>query len=364
MENRVYNFSAGPATLPLPVLQEAQRDLLALPGVGASVMEISHRSPTSVKIFEETEQNIRTLLQLPDNFRVLFLQGGARLHFVLVPYNFLQGQEKPASYIVTGSWGKKAIADAKKFGNVHVAFNGEADKYMRVPEDDGINVDPNSVYAHFTSNETIQGVQFAKEPDVGDVPLVCDASSDIFSRPLDLKRYGVIYGGAQKNAGPAGVTLVIIRDDMLARLENAGFPDMFNYNKHAEAQSMQNTPPVFAVYIVKLVTNWLIKEIGGLAEMDKINTEKAKLLYDVIDQSNGFYKGCAYPESRSKMNVTFTLANPELESAFLTQAKERNLTDLKGHRSVGGFRASIYNAMPREGVVALCGFMAEFAEKN
>ncbi len=364
MENRVYNFSAGPAVLPLPVLQEAQQDLLALPGVGASVMEISHRSAASIKIFEEAAQNISTLLKLPDNFRVLFLQGGARFHFVMVPFNFLQGQDKPASYIVNGSWGKKAIADAKKLGPVHLAYDGESDNYMRAPKDQEINVAADSVYAHFTSNETIGGVQFSKEPDVGDVPLVCDASSDIFSRPIDVNKYGMIYGGAQKNAGPAGVTLVIVRDDMLARLESATFPDMLNYNKHAEAHSMQNTPPVFAVYIVKLVTNWLIKEIGGLEEIDKINTEKAKLLYDVIDQSNGFYQGCAARDSRSKMNVTFTLAKPELEKAFLAQAKERNMTDLKGHRSVGGFRASIYNAMPREGVMALRDFMTEFAEKN
>ncbi len=361
MEYRVFNFSSGPANLPLPVLQEAQRDLLSLPGVGMSVLEISHRSKTFGEILEKAEHNLRTLLKVPDNYRILFLQGGARLQFVMAPMNLLQGPDKSADYIVTGSWGKKAAPEAAKLGKVRVVWKGEADNYSRLPRAEEYELDPQAAYVHFTSNETIEGVQFAQEPDSGNVPLVCDASSDILSKPIDISRYGLIYAGAQKNAGPAGVTLVLIREDLLAVAQD--LPQMLCYRDHVEAGSMLNTPPCFAIYIVKLVTDWLLGEIGGLDKMAQINREKAQLLYEAIDQSGGFYRGHAQPESRSTMNVTWRLPSKELEEQFLAEAKAAGLCELKGHRSVGGLRAALYNAMSREGVQKLRDFMKEFKDR-
>lgn len=297
METRVYNFSAGPATLPVSVLEEAQRDLVCFPGLGMSVLEISHRSKKSKEILEETTANIRKLLGLPDNYHVLYLQGGASLQFAMTAYNFLP-KAASADYVVTGSWGKKAIAEAKKLGQARLAWSGEADSYSRIPNQEELDLDPKAAYVHMTSNETIQGVQFPTTPDTGNVPLICDASSDFLSRPLDVEKYALIYAGAQKNAGPAGVTMVLLRDDLLPRIPGE-LPTMLNYQTHVDAGSLFNTPPVFAIFMVMLVTRWLLKDIGGLEKMAAINSEKAQLLYDAIDQSQGFYQGVAHSESRS-----------------------------------------------------------------
>lgn len=357
MAQRVWNFSAGPGMLPLSVLEEAQRDLLALPGVGMSVLEISHRSKWFDAIIEEAEQNLRALLRIPSHYKVLFLQGGASLQFAMVPMNLLAGGS--ADYIITGSWGEKAYKETVKVGKARVVWSGKAENYTRVPRPDELELDPNAAYVHFTSNETIQGVQFPAEPLVGDCPLVCDASSDFLSRPIPIERYALIYAGAQKNAGPAGVTIVIIREDMLARTPE-NMPAMLDYRLQAENRSLYNTPPVFAIYMVMLVTRWLRDTIGGLERMEQINREKASLLYEVIDLSGGFYRGHAHPEHRSMMNVTWRLPSEELEKEFLEEAETQQLYELKGHRSVGGCRASIYNAMPLEGVRALREFMLDF----
>ncbi len=363
MADRVYNFSAGPAVLPLCALEQAQRDLLALPGVGSSVLEISHRSKAFTAIIEAAEANLRQLLGIPDNYRVLFLQGGAQLQFAMVPMNLLAGAGKPADYVLAGTWGKKAISEAKTQGNTRVVWDGADCEYRRMPRQDELDLNADAAYLHITSNETIQGIQIQEEPDSGDVPLVCDSSSDFLYRKVPVDRYGILYACAQKNAGPAGVTVVIIRDDLMDRAPE-GLPSTLTYKKIAAAGSLLNTPPSFSIYMVKLITDWLLNDIGGLEKMFAINKEKAGLLYDAIDGSGGYYKGHAELGDRSLMNVTFTLATPELEKQFLSEAEGVGLTALKGHRSVGGCRASIYNAMPREGVVALRDFMAEFAKSN
>jgi phosphoserine aminotransferase len=363
MAERVYNFAAGPAVLPVPALQEAQRDLLALPGVGASVLEISHRSSTFKAIIEAAEQNLRDLLAIPRDYHVLFLQGGAQMQFAMVPFNYLLKSGKAADFILTGSWGKKAMKEAATLGKVRVAWDGNAVELRRLPTQEELDLDADAVYVHITSNETIQGVQFPAEPDVGDVPLVCDASSDFLCRPVPVRRYGILYACAQKNAGPAGVTIVIIRNDLVERVPD-DLPSMLSYKALAEAKSLLNTPPCFAVYMVKLVTDWLLHQIGGLERMHEINRQKATLLYEAVDQSEGFYRGHAEPASRSIMNVTFRLPNETLESRFLAEAESRGLTALKGHRSVGGCRASIYNAMPVDGLQALRDFMLEFRDKH
>ncbi len=363
MEDRVYNFSAGPAVLPLAAIQEAQRDLLALPGVGISVLEISHRSKPFVEIIEKTEANLRELLAIPDNYRVLFLQGGAQLQFAMVPMNIMAGTGKTADYVLTGSWGKKAIKEAQLQGETRVAYDGQSTEYRHIPSDGELDLNPDAAYVHITSNETIQGIQFPQEPEVGDVPLVCDSSSDILCRPVPIDRYGVLYACAQKNVGPAGVTIVIIRDDLLERTPD-NLPVMLDYRTLAEKKSLLNTPPCFSIYMVKLVTDWLLGEIGGLGAMEKQNREKAQLLYDCIDASGGFYTGHAETDCRSTMNVTFRLPNADLEGQFIQEADSQGLCTLKGHRSVGGCRASIYNAMPPAGVEKLRDFMLEFAKKN
>jgi len=363
MTERVFNFSPGPATLPLPVLQEVQQNLLALPGVGASILEISHRSKTFEEVIAQAEENIRRLLKLPEGYHVLFLQGGASLQFSQVPMSFLRGSGRSADYIVTGSWAKRALAEAQREGHVRVIWDGKGDNYSRVPKPGEYEVDPRAAYVHFTSNETIQGIQFPSEPETGGVPLVCDASSDFLSRPIEVTRYGLIYAGAQKNVGPAGVTLVVIRQDLLEQVPD-NLPTMLHYKVHAEHRSLYNTPPVFAVYVVMLVTRWLLENIGGLEQMYAINRQKAQMLYDAIDRSEGFYRGHAQPDSRSLMNVTWRLPSEELEAEFVRQAREAGLHELKGHRSVGGIRASIYNAMPIEGVRALVQFMEHFRQRH
>jgi len=361
MENRVYNFSAGPAVLPLPVLKKAQEELLCLPGVGSSVLEISHRSKPFMEIIEQAEANLRTLYAIPDNYKVLFLQGGAQLQFAMIPMNIMQGNV--GEYILTGSWGKKALAQAKTQGETKVVWDGADSKYSTLPTADQLTCSENAAYVHITSNETIEGVQFTEEPNTGDVPLICDSSSDILCRPVDIEKYGVLYACAQKNAGPAGVTVVIIREDLLERTPT-GLPVMLDLKKLADSKSLLNTPPCFSIYVLKLVTDWLLNDIGGLAKMYDMNKEKAGLLYDTVDSSDGFYVGHASPDCRSIMNVSFRMQTPELDAKFIKEAAAQGLTTLKGHRSVGGCRASIYNAMPREGVVQLRDFMAEFLKNN
>ncbi len=363
MANRVYNFSPGPAVLPLPVLEEAQRDLLALPGTGISILEISHRSKAFDTIIKQAEANLRVLLGIPDNYRVLFLQGGALLQFGMVPMNLLAGTGKSADYIVNGTWSKKAFSEAKTQGAVRAAWDGGSANFNHAPKNEELQLDPDAAYVYMTSNETIQGVQFAREPEVGNVPLICDASSDFLCRPVAIEKYGILFACAQKNAGPAGVTVVIIRDDLVER-SPANLPSMVNYKVLAEGKSVLNTPPTFSIYVLKLVTDWLMHTIGGLHKMAELNRQKAKLLYDVVDRSAGFYLPHADLESRSMMNVPFRLANAEHDEPFLKQAAERGLVELKGHRSVGGCRASIYNAMPIEGVQLLATFMQEFCEQN
>lgn len=369
MEKRVYNFSAGPATLPSTVLEQAQRHLMALPGAGMSVLELSHRSSWFEQIIETSEANLRQLLNVPQHYKVLFLQGGASLQFSMLAINFLRNSGKSADYIVTGSWGKKAVKEARREGSVNVVWDGQTEHYARVPKQDELNLNPDATYVHLTSNETIEGVQYhgeiagSGEIAGGAVPLICDMSSDFISRPIDVSRYAMIYAGAQKNAGGSGVTLVIIRDDLLERVPE-NMHSMMDYRLMAEKKSLYNTPPSFAIYIVMLVTRWLLDEVGGLEQMAKINREKALILYDVIDQSGGFYRGHAQPDSRSAMNVTWRLSEESLEQEFLQQAQACDLYQLKGHRSVGGIRASLYNAMPTEGVKALRDFMAEFQKQH
>lgn len=362
MSTRNINFSAGPAVLPEAVLKKAQEELLCLPGVGASVLEISHRSQTFIDIANQAEANLRSLLQIPDDYAVLLLQGGSRLQFSMVPMN-LAGNGKTSSYVLTGSWGKNALSEAKKVGPTEVAFTSAESNFNRLPKPGEIKVSPDAAYVHYTSNETIEGVQFPTEPEVGNVPLVCDASSEFLYKPLNIPKYGLLYACAQKNAGPAGVTVVVIRKDLLERSQDS-LPGYCNYKIHADAESMWNTPPTFAIYVLKLVTDWLKDEIGGLDKMYERNKRKAARLYEVLDQHPELYQGHAEKESRSLMNVTFRLPSEDLTNEFVKEAKARQLTDLKGHRSVGGIRASIYNAMPESGVEALREFMVDFASRK
>jgi phosphoserine aminotransferase len=363
MTQRVFNFSAGPAVLPEPVLAEVQRDLMALPGVGASILEISHRSRTFEEIISQAEANLRQLLGVPDNYAVLMLQGGARLQFSMIPMNLMSESRRTCDYIITGSWGKYAAQEAAKFGEMHIAWDGKPTNYDRLPQPGDLRLDPKAAYVYYASNETIQGVQFSTEPSVGDVPLVCDASSDFLSRPVDIRRYGIYYACAQKNAGPAGVTVVVIRRDLLERSRET-LPGYLNFAIHAEARSLWNTAPTFPIYVLGLITKWLITDIGGLPKMEAQNQAKAKMLYEAIDRSGGYYAGHAQANCRSMMNVSFRLPSDELTKKFLKGAEARGMTDLSGHRSVGGIRASIYNAMPTAGVEALRDYMNEFREQN
>jgi len=357
---RIFNFSAGPAVLPVEVLEQAQRDLLSLPGVGMSILEISHRSKPFDDIIEGCEADLRRLAGIPDGYHVLFLQGGASLQFSMVPMNLLSPQGS-ADYIVTGAWSQKAVKEAKRVGAVKIAATTEAENFTRVPRQEELTLDPDAAYLHYTTNNTIFGTEFHYVPDAGPVPLVADTSSDMFSGPIDVSKFALIYAGAQKNLAPAGLTLVIVRDDMLKRTPSS-LPTMLQYGVHVENKSMYNTPPVFAIYIMRLVLAWLVKQ-GGLAAIAKRNARKADKLYTEIDRT-GFYRGHAKKDSRSRMNVTFRLPSEELEKTFAKEATAAGLDGLKGHRSVGGMRASIYNAFPEEGVDALVRFMAEFQRKK
>ena len=358
---RVYNFSAGPAALPEEVLQQAQAEMLDWHGSGMSVMEMSHRGKEFMSIAEKAESDLRELMAIPANYKVLFLQGGASSQFAMIPMNLI-GRTGKADYFRTGSWSKKAISEAKHFGEVAVTVNSEHDgKFTNVPQADGFSVSADAAYVHYTPNETIEGVEFPYVPSTGDVPLIADMSSTILSRPVDVTQFGMIYAGAQKNIGPAGLTLVIVREDLIGTPLD-GTPTMFNYATHADNGSMYNTPPTFGWYLAGLVFQWL-KDKGGLAGMAAINERKATALYQAIDGSD-FYQNPVDPACRSWMNVPFTLANAELDGEFLKQASDVGLKTLKGHRSVGGMRASIYNAMPEQGVTTLIEFMAEFERKN
>jgi phosphoserine aminotransferase len=360
--DRVFNFSPGPAVLPLPVLERARDEMLALPGVGISVLEISHRSPAFDRILEETIRDLRTLLGIGDEHDVLLLQGGASLQFSMVPMNLLRGSQAAADSILTGTWGVTGVKEARREGRVHAAWDG-APAYDRLPAAGEIRLSDRPAYVHITSNETIQGVQWKSLPDVGDAPLVCDCSSDFLSRPIDVARHGLIYACAQKNAGIAGVTAVIIRKDLLERSRD-DLPTMLDYRTHVKNGSRSNTPPVFAIYILGLVCQWIRDQMGGLEGMARHNATKAGLLYEVLDRSAGYYIGHAKPECRSDMNVTFRLADESLDKAFVAGAAAHRLVDLKGHRSVGGIRASIYNAMPLEGVTTLRDYMIDFQKKH
>jgi len=359
---RAHNFSAGPAVMPLPVLEQLQAELLNYAGHGMSVMEMSHRSAQFEDILHRVEADLRTLLRIPEAYSILFLQGGAHLQFTMLPTNLLPAGVS-ADYILTGAWAQIAIKEAEKLGRVHVAASTEDSKFSTIPSQADLQLDPQAAYLHFTSNETIHGVEWRAEPNPpANVPLVCDASSDIMSRPIDVTKYGLIYCGAQKNLGPAGVTIVIIRNDLLERVPPR-LPVMLDYKLMAQNNSLFNTPPTFAVYVVGLVLRWLI-DLGGLAEIDRRNEAKAQLIYRMIDTSGGFYRGHARPDSRSRMNVTFRLPSEDLEKQFVKQSEAEGFVGLKGHRSVGGLRASLYNALPLESAEALAQFMREFQRVN
>ena len=356
---RAINFAAGPATLPEEVLQEAAAEMLDWHGSGQSVMEMSHRGKEFISICETAERDLRDLLDIPANYKVLFLQGGATLQFEMIPINLLRGKPS-ADYVHTGEWAKKAIKEAKVFCQVNVIASSEDKNFSYVPKQDQWKLNKDAAYVHYTANETIGGVEYHWTPEVGDVPLVADMSSNMLSKPVDVSRYGLIYAGAQKNIGPAGLCIVIVRDDLIGKGVPTP-PTMLDYKIHADADSMFNTPPTYAIYIAGLVFQ-LLKRKGGLAAMEKINIEKAQLLYDFLDQSQ-FFKNPVAKSDRSRMNIPFTLADPALDEEFLKGAKARGMIQLKGHRSVGGMRASIYNALPIAGVRTLVDYLKEF-EKN
>jgi phosphoserine aminotransferase len=360
--NRVHNFNAGPSVLPLPVLEQAQAEMLDYKGCGMSVMEISHRSKEFEAIIQAAEVDLRSLLQIPANYKVMFLQGGASLQFAMLPMN-LRPAGASADYIVTGAWSRTAWKEAAKLGSTHAAFNAESDNYTRLPQASEYQFDPQAAYVHFCHNETIHGVEFREEPiPPAGVELVCDTSSDFLSQPINVSKYGMIYAGAQKNAGPSGVTVVIIRDDLLKRVPEK-LPVMLDYKILAESGSLHNTPPCYAIYIVGLVMKWLV-QLGGLPAMHKINQEKASLVYRTIDNSGGFYRGHAQPAARSIMNVPFRLPAEDLEDLFAKESAKGGLIGLKGHRSVGGLRASLYNALPIESARALVDFMVDFQRRH
>jgi len=359
--SRVFNFSAGPAMLPQAVLEQAQQEMLDWNGSGMSVMEMSHRGKEYMSIAETAEADLRELMGIPSNYKVLFLQGGASSQFAMIPMNLMRGKTR-ADYINTGDWSKKAIAEGKRYCDLHVAATTAAANSTSVPQQSELDLSGEAAaYVHYTPNETIRGVEFPYIPETGDVPLVADMSSTILSRPVDVSRFGLIYAGAQKNIGPSGLTVVIVREDLIGETLD-GTPSMFDYKIHADNDSMYNTPPTYGWYLAGLVFKW-VKQQGGLAAMAEINERKAMKLYDAIEAS-GFYQNPVAKECRSWMNVPFTLANPELDASFLEEAKKVGLTTLKGHRSVGGMRASIYNAMPEAGIDALVAFMADFEKRH
>ena len=358
LDNRL-NFSGGPGALPAPVLSQIQESILAVPGVGLSVLGISHRSDWFAAVISELENNIRTLLGLPDDYHVLFLQGGATQQFSMIPMTLLHGKTTPAEYLHSGYWSGKALAEAGREGPSRVIWSGEDGGFRRLPDDGELSFSPDAAYLHYVSNETVEGLQFHRVLGRDDVPRVCDMSSDFLSQPCEADRFSLIYAHAQKNIGPAGVTVVLVRDALLkdARTDLPGFLD---YRSHIEARSVFNTPPVFAIYVVLLITRWLRDEIGGLARMADINRGKAELMYHMLDTSEGFYRGRAAPGDRSRMNATFNLASPDMEKRFLAEAEAAGFSGLAGHRSTGGIRASLYNGLELSAVERLAGFMEDF----
>ncbi|HEY9764986.1 MAG TPA: 3-phosphoserine/phosphohydroxythreonine transaminase [Chroococcales cyanobacterium] len=358
---KTHNFFAGPAVMPQEALQRAYDEFFDFSGTGMSVMEISHRSKEFMAVNTEAQNLLRELLDIPDNYKILFLQGGASLQFGMLPMNFL-GEGKTADYILTGGWSEKAMKEAKLFGTPKTAFTSKETNHNRIPKQEELKLDPKAEYVHITTNNTLYGTQWHFVPEVGNVPLVADMSSDMMWHKFDVKKYAMIYGGAQKNLGPSGVTVVIIREDFLAKC-NSGLSTMLSYKTHAENDSLYNTPPTFGIYMLRNVLAWQ-KSIGGLNEVERRNRAKAKLIYDCIDKYPALYRGHSEKESRSLMNITFTMPTPELEEKFLAEAKALNMVGIKGHRSVGGCRASTYNALPLESARALADFMEEFAKKN
>ncbi|MEB3102447.1 3-phosphoserine/phosphohydroxythreonine transaminase [Ferviditalea candida] len=361
MEKRAYNFNAGPAALPLEVLQQAREELVNYRGIGMSLMEVSHRSKEYEQVNDETQQLFRELMGIPEGYHVLLLQGGASTQFSMIPMNLLP-PGKTAGYVMTGSWAEKAYKEAKLIGEAQIVASSEADNFAKIPSLKEISIHPDLAYLHITSNETIGGIQFQQFPDTGNVPLVADMSSDILSRPIDVSSFALIYAGAQKNLGPSGVTVVIVRNE-LVQDSPKHLPTMFRYSTHAANQSLYNTPPVYSVYMMNLVLKW-VRDQGGAIEMERRNREKTKLIYDMIDQSGGFYRGVAHPEDRSQMNVTFRLNDEELEKQFVKESSAQGFVGLKGHRSVGGLRASTYNAVPYDSCKALAEFMGDFQKRN
>lgn len=359
--NRAYNFNAGPSALPLEVLEKAQKELVNYNNSGMSIMEMSHRSKDFDTVHNEAIARLKSLFAIPENYEVLFLQGGASLQFTMIPMNFLN-EDQTASYILTGSWAEKAYKEAKLFGQPVETASTKSNAYKNIPNVQDIQINESDAYVHLTSNNTIYGTQWKDFPNTGNVPLVADMSSDILSKPVDVSKFGIIYAGAQKNLGPSGVTVVIIRKDLLEKA-NKNIPTMLKFTTHADSNSLYNTPPTFGIYMLGEVLKW-VEAKGGLEAIAKNNEEKAKVIYDVIDQSKGFYVGHATPESRSLMNITFRLADEELEKQFLAEAKEAGFVGLNGHRSVGGCRASTYNAVPFETCQALANFMIEFQNKH
>ncbi len=361
MTRKIFNFSAGPSVLPEPVLDKAQSEMLSLNGIGMSVMEISHRSKHFGAILHSAEYGIRELLHVPDNYKILFLQGGATLQFSMVPMNFL-GRGKTADYIVTGAWGAKALHEAQRCGDARAIYSTKDSGFTTVPSQEELRFTGNAQYIHYVSNETIDGVEFKYDLDGSGIPVVCDASSNILSKPIDIEKYGLIYAGAQKNIGPSGVTVVIIRDDLLEKVPEDQH-SLLDYRHIAQNGSMANTPNTWGIYIISLVCGWL-RDQGGPKAISKRNEEKASILYEAIDGSDGFYVGHAARDARSLMNVTFRLPSEEMDNLFCDEAEANGLDGLRGHRSVGGIRASIYNAFPKEGVENLVKFMKDFAERN
>ncbi len=357
---RVYNFSAGPSVLPLPVLEKAKKELINANGSGMSVMEMSHRSEAFKEIIDEAEVLLRELMEIPDNYKVLFLQGGASTQFSMIPLNLFSNSKK-ADFVNTGVWAKKAISEAKRYGTANIVASSEDSTFNYIPELDQSQFSKDADYFHITLNNTIYGTRYTELPDTGDVPLVTDASSCILSQVYPVSKFGLIYAGAQKNIGPAGLTIVIIREDLIGKAMDFT-PIMLNYQTHADSNSMYNTPPTFAIYMAMLVFRWL-KELGGIPEIERYNIDKANLLYDFLDNSK-LFKGTVVPKDRSLMNVPFILPTEELNKQFIIEAKSAGLVNLAGHRSVGGMRASIYNAMPLEGVKALVRFMEKFELEN
>ncbi|BBH21594.1 phosphoserine aminotransferase [Paenibacillus baekrokdamisoli] len=361
MTKRAYNFNAGPAALPLEVLKQAQEEFVDFAGAGMSIMEMSHRSAIYEQVHNDAQALLRELFGIPSNYKVLFLQGGASTQFAMIPMNLLT-PDKVAAFVMTGSWADKAIKEAKLFGQTAVAASSAADKFNRIPDLSDLQIPDNAAYLHVTSNETIEGTQYSAFPETGDVTLIADMSSDILSRPVDVSKFGMIYAGAQKNLGPSGVTVVIVREDLIEQSPKS-IATMLRYDTHASNNSLYNTPPSFSVYLMGLMLKW-VQERGGVAATEQYNRDKTKLIYDTIDQSGGFYRGFADPSSRSLMNITFRIQTEELENQFAKESEQHGFIGLKGHRSVGGLRASTYNAVTLESCKALAEFMQDFQKRN